>query len=91
MASATTGRTITVQELADPVGLRPTRARHEEGRVGEHLLDNGQLVWETWKACSRTHVHIFVWDEDKVLATVSNICRLQAARTTEALLVALES
>lgn len=91
MASALTGRTMTVQELGDPVGLRHPRQRHEQGRVGEHMLANGQLVWETWKACSRTHCHIIIWDEEEVLETVNNVCRLQAARTTEALLVALES
>lgn len=90
MASNTTGAFATVPVLGDPVGMRPAERRYWEGKISEHTLDDGRVVWAIWLAYNKTHVHIIVWDEDEVW-TVENVCRLNAAHETEKLFAQLES
>ena len=90
MASNTTGSTITLPVLGDPMGMRPSENRYWAGYIGEHTLADDRLVWVTWVPYNKTHCHIIVWDEDEVW-TVEKICRLQAAQETEKLLQQLES
>lgn len=72
--------------LLDPVGLRPAQNRYWDGHIGEYEVSNKRTVWVTWVPCSRTHTHIVIWDVDKIVEKVDNICRLQAAKATEDLL-----
>jgi hypothetical protein len=91
MPSHTTGQTVTMPVLGDPYGLRPAQERYNAGLIGEYLLENGHLVWCQWMTCSKTNCHIVIWDENGIVETLNNINRLQAARETEKLFIALES
>ena len=77
----------------DPQGMRPAKRRLEfgSGAIGEYVLANGKTVWLTWLATGQTHTHIVIWDEDAILGTENNVVRVQAAPTTERMLVQLES
>lgn len=91
MASNTTGSTVTMPVLGDPHGMRPAQKRYLAGMIGEYLLDDGHLVWCQWLTSSKTDCHIVIWDADGIVETFEDINRLQAARKTEALFVALEA
>lgn len=76
--------------LGDPIGMRPSTQREWDGRLGEHQLDDGSLVWAVWLPTSRTHTHIIIWDGDGILATEENVVRAGAARRTEQMFQELE-
>jgi hypothetical protein len=80
----------TTPPLGDPVGMRWAEQRYWNGYISEHTLADGHLVWCTWVPCRQTHVHILIWDDEELLRTLENVCRLQAARQTELLFVDIE-
>jgi|tagenome__1003787_1003787.scaffolds.fasta_scaffold20881334_4 hypothetical protein len=85
----------TLTPIGDPARMRPSIRRYGftyADPIGVHPLADGREAEVLWVSYSSTHVNIIVsvlGDGEALMAT--NICRLNAATTSERLLQELES
>lgn len=84
----------TLQNLADPVGIRPSLRRTDFGfanPIGIHPLSDGREAWVLWVYTSKTHVHVIVWvPGGSEFVTLENVARFNAAHQSELILQQFE-